>query len=255
MEIQILGAHMTEGEDIQPPSFLIDGILALDAGSLSKLSLSAQQRLKAVLLTHYHYDHIKDIPLLGMNFSHWGTLSIYSIPEVFDALTAHLLNWKIYPNFLEWPSKEKSALKFFPLEPYKAEAIEGYHILAIPVAHTVPTVGFQVTSPEGKRVFYTSDTGPGLSACWEWVSPDLLITEVSLPKGWEGKAREAGHLTPELLKLELLQFRQIKGYLPRTILIHLNPFLEDKIKEGVKEITQELGTDIEIGREGMKIYL
>ena len=246
---------MTEGEDIKPPSFLIDGILALDAGSLSSLSLSAQQRLKAVLISHHHYDHIKDVPVLGMNFSYFGTLSVYSTPEVFNILTTYFVNGKTYPNFFQWPSKEKPALKFLPLEPYKAEDIEGYSVLAIPVAHATLTLGFQVTSPKGKKLFYTSDTGPGLSACWDWVSPDLLITEVSLPKGWEGKAQEVGHLTPALLKLELLQFRQIKGYLPRTILIHLNPFLEEGIKEGVKEIAEEMGTDIEIGREGMKILL
>ena len=70
MKIRILGAHNIESKDTGCSSLLIDGVLALDAGALtSRLSLKAQQRLEALLLTHRHFDHVKDIPTLGMNFS------------------------------------------------------------------------------------------------------------------------------------------------------------------------------------------
>ncbi len=255
MEIEILGAHSVEIANAKPPALVIDRVLALDAGSLcSSLSLPAQQRLKAVLLSHYHYDHIRDIPMLAMNLSYQGTLEVYSIPPVFDILSSYLLDGKMYPNFLKWP-EQQPAIKFISIEPYKTINIDRYSVLAVPVPHTVPTVGFQITSPKGKRLFYTSDTGVGLSNCWEYVSPDLLITELSLPQRMEEWARRTAHLTPKLLQAELLQFRQAKGYIPSLILIHINPLLESEIEKEVAELAQELGASITLGREGMKIQL
>ncbi len=254
MEIQILGAHMTETATSRFPSLLIDGTLALDAGGLSSsLSLSDQQKLKAILLTHYHYDHIKDIPTLGMNFYHFErTLDIYSIPPVFEMISSNLLADGIYPKFFQWP-EEKPALNFIVMEPYQPMNIDNYSILAVPVFHGVPAVGFQVTSAGGKRLFYTGDTGIGLSACWEYVSPDLLITEVSMPQRLEKRAVDAGHLSPQSLKSELLQFRKVKGYLPHIYIVHLNPFFEDEIEREVAEVAEELGVNITLGKEKMRI--
>ena len=255
MEIEILGAHMTETASAKPTALLIDGVLAIDAGSLcSNLSLPAQRKLKAILLTHCHYDHVRDIPLLAMNVSGQGSIEIHSIPSTFEVLSSHLLDSKMYPDFLKWP-EELPALKFITIEPYDLTNISGYSVMAVPVPHGVPTVGFQVSSPGGKKLFYTGDATVGLSACWEYVSPDLLITELSLPQRMEDWARKVGHLAPNLLKEELLQFRKIKGYLPPTILIHLSPSMEDEIEREIAEVARELGASITLGREGMKVQL
>ncbi|MFC2018078.1 MBL fold metallo-hydrolase [Chloroflexota bacterium] len=246
---------MTEIAGAKMPALVIDEVLALDAGSLcSGLPLSAQQKLQAVLLTHHHYDHVRDIPIIAMNVSYLGVLEIYSTRSVFDVLSTHLIDGKMYPNFFEWP-EEQPALKFTAIEPYESIGISGYNILAVPVPHSVSAVGFQVTSPQGKRLFYTGDTGVGLSNCWEHISPDLLITEISLPQKMEGWARKSGHLTPQLLKAELLRFRQMKGYLPTTLAVHLNPSLESEIETEVAEVARELEADITLGQEGMKILL
>ena len=110
MKILILGAHNIESDKTGCTSFLIDDVLALDAGALtSGLSLAEQRRLQAVLLTHHHYDHIRDIPALGMNFYLFEkTITLYSTPPVYEALTAHLLNNVLYPNFIERPRKNRS---------------------------------------------------------------------------------------------------------------------------------------------------
>lgn len=255
MEVEILGAHSVEIADAKLPALVIDEVLALDAGSLcSSLSLSDQQKLKAVLITHYHYDHVRDIPIIAMNLSQQAVLDVYSIPPVFEVLSTHLLDGKMYPNFLQWP-EEQPAVRFTAIEPYEPTNIAGYSVLAIPVPHPVPTMGFQVTSSEGKKLFYTGDTGAGLSACWEYVSPDLIITELSLPHRMEEWARNVGHLTPQLLKAELLQFRKAKNYLPPTLLIHINPTFESEIEREVAEVAEELETSITLGREGMKLRL
>ena len=64
-----------------------------------------------------------------------------------------------------------------------------------------------------------------------------------------------GHLSPQLLRQELVDFKRIKGHFPHTLLIHLAPELEDQIREEVGQVAAELGADITLGYEGMKISL
>ena len=256
MNIQFLGAHNCESQSTKFVSLLIDDILAIDAGGLtSSLSFEAQQKLKAILLTHHHYDHIRDIPALGINFYlHHATINIYSIQPVYDALTTHLLNGELYPNFLEKP-KQNPTIKFTIIEPYRSKQIEGYSILATEANHSVPTVGYQVTSPEGKTVFYTGDTGPGLADCWKYVSPQLLITEIIGSNRYEEEAKRTGHLTPSLLKQELATFQEVKGHLPQVVLVHMTPTLEEEIKAELAVVAKALNNPITLAHEGMQLNL
>ncbi len=256
MKIQVLGAHNCESQNTKLVSLLIDDNLVLDAGGLtSSLSLPAQQEVKAILLTHQHYDHIRDVPAIAMNFYLSGaTINIYSTLTVYDALAAYLLNGKLYPDFLERPP-ENPTIQFTVIEPHQTEQIEGYSILAVPVNHSVLTIGYQITSSDGKVVFYTGDTGPGLADCWAQVSPQLLIIEVTAPNGYEEFGRESGHLTPSLLQQELTTFRKLKGYLPRVVVVHMNPYLEKEIEAEIAVLAEDLNNPITLGYEGMQLHL
>ena len=256
MQIKILGAHNCESQNTGFVSLLIDDVLALDAGALtSSLSFSAQQKLKAVLLTHQHYDHIRDIPAIAMNaLLHETTISIYSTQAVYDALATYLLNDELYPDFLTKPQGNPT-IKFTLMEPNKPRQIDGYSITAVPVNHSTLTVGYQVTSPEGKTVFYTGDTGAGLAECWQQVSPQMLITETTAPNRYEEFARNARHLTPLLLKQELESFKKLKGYLPEVVIVHMNPVQEKEIEAEIAVIARSLNHPITLTREGMLLNL
>jgi ribonuclease BN (tRNA processing enzyme) len=256
MKIKILGAHNIESKDTGCACLLIDDVLALDAGALtSRLSFEAQQKLRAVLLTHWHYDHVKDIPILGMNCFLLGkTLEIYTTRPDYEDLAAYLLDGKLYPDFREKPP-DKPALRFNIVEPGREESVEGYRILPVTVNHAIPCVGYQVTSPDGKKLFYTSDTGPGLAECWRQVSPDLLIIEVTSINKYQDFSIEVGHLTPALLQKELESFRELKGYLPRVVTIHANPIDEKELEAELSVVAGTLKIDIQLGREGMNIIL
>ena len=256
MDIQVLGAHNCESQSSKYISFLIDDTLVIDCGGLtSSLSFQAQQKARAILLTHQHYDHIKDIPAIAMNFAlHDTVINIYSIKPVYDVLAAYLLDGKLYPKFLDQPEGHPT-IKFTIIEPYKTEQIAGYSILAVKVNHAVPTVGYQVTSPSGKVIFYTGDTGPGLANCWEYVSPQLLFIDVTAPNKYEEFARESGHLTPSLLKQELISFRELKGYLPPVVVVHMNPALEKEIEAEIAVVAKALNNSITLAYEGMQFHL
>jgi phosphoribosyl 1,2-cyclic phosphodiesterase len=255
MNIKTLGAHNCESRNTKLTTLLIDDIIAIDAGTLtSSLTFPAQRKLRAVLLTHQHYDHIKDIPTIAFNSAMAGTnINVYSTPSVYEALNLILGN-KLYPNFLEFP-QENPSLKFTLLEPYQTEQIEGYDVLPLPVNHSALTMGYQITSPDGKTVFYTGDTGPGLEDCWRHTSPQLLITEVSAPNRFETLYKRRGHFTPDLLQAELTSFRNLKGYLPRVVIIHLNPRLEAEIKAELATVARDLNHSITLAHEGMKLRL
>jgi len=256
MDIQVLGAHNIESQNSKCVSILIDDVLAIDAGGLtSSLSFPAQQKLKAILLTHHHYDHIRDIPAIAMNLALRKTcINIYSTQVVYDVLSTHLLNGTLYPKFLERPP-ENPTVKFTTIEPHKTYQIGGYSVLAVPVNHLVPTVGYQITSPDDKILFYTGDTGPGLAECWQYVSPHLLIIEVTTTNEYEEFAKESGHLAPNLLKQELTRFQELKGYLPQVILVHMIPYREKEIETEIAALAKALNSSISLAYEGMRLRL
>ena len=257
MEIKILGAHNVESATTRMTSLLVDGVLAVDAGALtSGLSLSAQMRVNAILLTHCHYDHIKDVAAMGLNSSYFQkTTRVYAQASTLDTISENMLNGTIYPKFTEISTPDKPPLEFCTIEPYTVEEIDGYKVMALPVVHVVPTVAYQISVGEGASFFFSGDTGPGLAKCWEHVAPQLLLIDVTLPDRLQKQAAQTGHLTPGLLATELKEFQRIKGYLPTVGLIHISPVFEDEIREEVNRVSQELGSSVTLCYEGMTINL
>ncbi len=270
MELSILGAHDLESKDAHPTSLLIDGHLVIDAGGLaSSLTLSQQQQIRAVLLTHHHLDHTRDLPTLGFNVILWqGQVTVHALPQTFDIIVPCLLDGRIYVDLLKnptlvlkgamcpqtmSPAEDKPPLKLCEIEPYKKEIIDGYEVLPLPVKHSVPGVGYLVTSPVGRSLFYTGDTGPGLDDCWHHINPQLILIEATAPSKFTEELASRGHLSPQSLKEELSQFRQLKGYLPRVIVIHRALPYEQQIKEEIDQVAIELNADIGLGYEGMTI--
>lgn len=244
-------------------SILVDGKLAIDAGGLAcALTLEEQQRLRVMLLTHQHLDHVRDVAIIahlnsqliiaGMSNS---AKVVYCTAQTREALLKHLFNKSIFPNFTRLPSRDHPAIVLRELRPGKPVLIEGYEVRAVPMKHPVPCVGYQLTSKQGKSMFYSGDTGPGLAASLKLLSPSLLITEISGLREHTRKITKMGHLTSATLQDELVAFRDQKGYLPPVVIIHLPPHLEETIAREVAQVAAELKADITLGHEGMTFTL
>ncbi len=256
MKIRFLGTYNAESVNTKLVSFLIDEDLAVDAGSLaSALTFAEQANIRAILLSHAHYDHIKEIPTFAFNNTAHIT-RIFSTLQVLDVLSSHLFDGLIYPDFTSKASfLGRATLKLVPLEPYRVRRIGDHKVTAIPVNHSVHAVGFQVASKDGKQIFYTGDTGAGLSEVWKIVDPQLLIIELTVPDKLTSMALESGHLCPRTLWKELNDFRLIKGYLPEIVVVHLSPQYEEEISEEVKRVANDLNISISVAREGQTIII
>lgn len=256
MELRILGAHNCETRDARLTSLLLDRSIAIDVGGLtSSLTFEEQEQIKAVLITHHHFDHIRDLATLGMNRYNSGPVSVYALESVLDIISRYLLDGTLYPDFRTRPSPEEPSLKLCTVEPHKEVTIQGYTVLPLPVNHCIPTIGYRVTAPDNKSLFYTGDTGRNDTSLWEDASADLFITEVTVPNKYQDIAEETGHLTPQSLKQELIDFQKSRGNLPPTVIVHMSPHIEDEIRREIAQVAAEMGADITPAHEGMRIVV
>ena len=256
MIVRFLGTHNAESKNTRLVSFLIDDVLAVDAGSLvSELTFPEQRNIKAILLSHGHYDHIRAVPAFAFNNSD-RTTKVIATPKTLEILSSHLIDGVVYPEFTSEASfLRKATLRLVPVELFERQRIEGYEVMAVPVRHNLDGVGFQITSGDGKTLFYTGDTGPGLSSMWGKISPQLIIADLTWPNNLADAAKDAGHLCPEMLREELIEFRRANDYLPKVAVIHMSPQHESKIEREVREVAELLQISIDIAREGEQIVL
>ncbi len=159
MEIRFLGCHHTETARTRLSSLMVDQELVIDAGAItSTLTPDEQSQIEALLLTHKHLDHIRDVPTLALGgFGSGDTLSVFATRETLKSLRRHLLNGSLYPDFTQIPSPEEPRIRLTPLELNEEREVCGRIVTSVPVVHTEGSVGFQVRSPGG-RVSSTQET-------------------------------------------------------------------------------------------------
>ncbi len=224
MELKILGCSGGEAEGERLTGLLVDGRLAIDAGSLTlALSLSEQIAIRHIFLTHSHLDHICTLPFFTKNiFGHVEVpVEIHALPETLDALRRHLFNDELWPDFSVIPSPDKPVIRYSEIVPGVTYAIDGLRITPVMVNHLVPCVGYRVEDDHSAFIF-TSDTAE-TEAVYALANATanlrLFITEASFPNELAWLAEASKHLTPAKLGVEL---RKLKQAVPVAV-YHLTP--------------------------------
>jgi len=260
LKIRVLGAH---GSDLvlNRPSgphtcrsvgFLVNDELMVDAGTLaSGLTLPEQKRVKHILLSHVHFDHIKGIPPLIDNIS--GQVDhqvvVASLLSVVKGLQAHVFNGLVFPDFFNLKDSRHPILRAQELEPKKEIGLSGgISAIPVPVNHTVETVGF-IIRDEAAAWIYSGDTHV-TDDLWTAAAliPNLkgVFIEVSFPDAMMDMAIKSKHLTPTLLAQE---FRKIgKPDLPLFI-YHMKPTVRDRIIQEIAKLDIPHVTILEEGQE------
>ena len=256
MELRVLGAHNLESKNTRMESHLIDGQLALDAGGLTRsLSFGEQEAIRAVLLSHRHFDHVRDLLPLGMALREVEeAVVVHAIPDTIDFVCRKLLDGSLYPNFLSPDTPHEPSFRLVPVEFYKEFSVLGYTVKAVPVPHAVPAAGYLISSGD-VSLFYTGDAGAGVEAAWEHVCPDVLLSECTYGNDGASSATRAGHLTPQRLENALVAFRDRWSRLPRVIVSHISPPWEPMVRREMVGVEERLGIRIEISSEDMSFAL
>ena len=233
VKVTLLPSSVTPGAEVHQflTTFLIDDVIAIDAGSLGLLgSTEAQARVRHVFLTHTHIDHIASLPIFVENVFEVGVEcpTIYGSEAVLDCLRRDLFNDRVWPDFVAMSTLDSPFLKLQTLEPGRTVEVEGLRITPISVDHIVPTVGMVVEGPTCSIVI-AGDTGP-TDRLWEAgnAASNLsgVFLEAAFPNelGWLADA--AMHLTPALFAGEIAK---IQPGVP-IYAVHIKPRFLDRVK-------------------------
>lgn len=172
--------------------------ILFDCGSgvvhrLASLGL-AWPSITHIALTHFHYDHVGDLPAMISAFR-WGQLPPRAEPLTLigpagttawlDRVAAAHGAWIREPGF-ELRIVELDGSSAFALTP------SALTLSAFPVPHAPESMAYSISSARA-RIVYTGDT-PNDDRLAAWASGcDVLLTECSLPAALAVE----GHLTPE----------------------------------------------------------
>ena len=213
MLLEILGCHGGSVPRRRLPSFLINGHVLLEAGSVtSALPLGAQAGIEHVLVTHAHLDHIVGLAFLVDNIQstqtaagHNAAVTAASIGPVVDDLRTHCFNNRLWPDFTKLPRPEEPALRLHTLREREAVEVGPLTVVPVHVHHAVPAAGFIIHDGTSGLVF-SGDTGP-TDEIWkvarEFKNIHAIIVETAFPNRLEDLATVSGHFTPALLQREM----------------------------------------------------
>lgn len=225
MRLRVLGCSGGELPRHKTTCFLLDGTVALDAGALtSSLSLEELLAVDHVVLSHSHFDHVKDVPLMAdlLVGRRRRPVKVHASTECAQTLRDSVFNDRLWPDFTRIPNRESPVLELVPFEPTQSFRAGRLTFRPVPVCHPVESVGFVVS--DGKSELAVSgDTGPTVDF-WRRVNGarklKALMVEVSFPNELQGLADVSGHLTPNTLATELAKLD--RNGIP-VLLYHLKP--------------------------------
>ncbi|EQC49724.1 MBL fold metallo-hydrolase [Bacteriovorax sp. DB6_IX] len=248
MIVKIVGGHGGVSPGFRATSYLIDGKLLIDAGSVaSGIPIAEQALIDNILISHSHLDHISDLAFLADNcFGMRGKpFEIWTCKEVEDNVMTHLLNDAIWPDFTKLPSAQDPTLRFNRFEAEEVKQIGDYTVTAVKVNHYAGSLGF-IIEKDGASVVFTQDTGP-TDRIWEMAKEKKnlkgIFCEVSFPNSLTQVAIDSRHHTPATMKEELKKMPQDVP----VFLGHLKPNFQGQLYQEIASLNESritiLGSD------------
>jgi cAMP phosphodiesterase len=208
MKIRVLGAHGGAMPGCAPCGFLIDDTVLLEAGTAAAaLDLEAQRRIRHILVSHIHLEHVETLAYLADNlFTPEGRepVPLVSVPEVVEDLRQHFFNDRIWPDFTRIPDPSRPVFTFRPLPEGEATAVGDLEVSAFAVDHAVASVGFLIR--RGSTSFAYSGDTHHTERLWAAARADphlkAVFIEASFPNELTELAERTGHLTPRQFAVE-----------------------------------------------------
>jgi ribonuclease BN (tRNA processing enzyme) len=235
MKVRVLGCYGGELPGFRTTSFLVNNKVMIDAGAATAaLPLKDQVKIEAILLTHSHLDHVRDLGFLADNIfgKREAPVRVYGLPETIRSVKTHVLNNTIWPDFSKLPDEAHPVLTFHEVREGIPAEVEGLVVTAIKVNHLVPAAGYIVRNQDAAFVF-SGDTGP-TEALWKAAAAvealRAVFLELSLPDRLIELAEATRHLTLASARRELAKLN--RPDLP-VYFFHMKP---QYLKEIVNEV-------------------
>ncbi|RKH19494.1 3',5'-cyclic-nucleotide phosphodiesterase [Corallococcus praedator] len=233
MKLQVLGCHGGELPTCRSTCFLVDDVLALDAGALTgTLSLEQLCKVDDILVGHSHFDHVKDLPLLAdlVIGRRDKPVTIHASRECARALRENMFNNALWPDFTRIPTRHKPVLAIKTFRAGSTFQVGPYTVRSVPVSHPVESCAFIIS--DGKSSLAMSgDTGP-TDKLWKALNATknlkALLLEASFPNSLQALADISGHLTPATVGSELRKFDRNGA---QVMLYHLKPAFIPQLKK------------------------
>ena len=175
----------------------------LGSGVLSMLtSLTAPELLSALFISHWHFDHIADIPVLLYRLEAFHkVLPVYG-PSDPDSAVFRMLS-------------SSSSFDYHEVSPEQTVSFGNTDVHVFSARHPVPAVGYRISCC-GKTICYTGDTNTLPSLEEDCRNCDLLLADGLFPA-------EAWNENKPHLSAELAARLALNADARSLIITHLNP--------------------------------
>ncbi|MBA2334519.1 MAG: 3',5'-cyclic-nucleotide phosphodiesterase [Blastocatellia bacterium] len=254
MRVQLLPSSFEENGGASTKQhltcILVDDRIAFDAGSLAMASSMLQKRkVRDVVLSHAHLDHIAGLPLFVDDL--FSTLTepirIHATAEVIEILERDIFNWSVYPRFSELFNQNGPVMMYLPFKPGVEFRVGHLSTRAIPVNHKVPSCGFIVS--DGFKTFAMSGDTAAMDDFWHAVNEasDLsaVLVECAFPNELQELAAASHHLTPSGLMNELAKCERSDC---TFYVVNLKPAYREQTIEQIDALNIENLKLLEVGR-------
>jgi ribonuclease BN (tRNA processing enzyme) len=251
MDVVLLPSSVGGGREQFLSTFLINGCVAVDAGSIGLYSTPAEQaHVRHILLTHSHVDHIASLPIFIDNVYQLSPdcVTVHGSLPVLDCLRKDVFNDRVMPDFVRLSEGLPPFLRLATLEAGRPITLSGLRVTPVSVDHVVPTLAF-VLEDESAAVAIVTDTRP-TEAVWEVLrrTPRLraVFLEATFPNDQLALASISGHLTTG-------QFLAEAEKLPPEVLViavHIKPRFYSQV---AAELRAAALPQVEVGEPG-KVY-
>lgn len=231
--------------------FVFDDCVALDAGSLAHgTSEDEKMRIRDVVLSHAHLDHIAGLPLFVDDLFAFvrEPVKVHATAEVIEVLERDIFNWNVYPRFSELENDFGKVLEYELVSFREPFAVRHLTFEAAEVNHRVPSAGFSV-SDGSASIAITGDTAE-MGFFWRFVNDidglDALFIECAFPNRMSGLAEISHHMTPRKLALEMGKFG--KKDCP-VFAVNLKPMFLEETRSELEALEIDGLRILEVGRE------
>lgn len=242
MRLRILGCHGGESPAHRATCFMVDDVLLLDVGSVTRgLSVEEQLAIDWVYISHAHLDHVRDLGLLADNiFGQRKTpVEVYCSEATSEGIKQSYFNNTLWPDFFVIPNpsdpEKNGMLRLHHTKNGESIEVGPYTVEPILVSHSIECHGCIVRDATGATLVYSGDTGP-TERLWDAVNKveDLrgFIFEVSFPNEMEELATVSGHHTPRTMFAELDKY-QPKNLDAPVFIYGMKPGYTDTLKEQI----------------------